>query len=302
MEGSGDISRLYFAIKSSDESKSDNKYDIWEYFISKYSTQTIDKSGKRGLTKPRSVEPYLSLARELGFLRQRNQTRTWLINDGAGKAFLDIHDLFDKTPYLLIMTQLLKNDRTFLIPYLKEIINGNYIETINNRKIQIQIVDKVWSYMWRKYSRELILIEPRVKEKFTKRTKLMYADARNSLLFEKRGLNLNHKQTKEFVNVFKDKEYNKVRGDLFLKMSQVYYDILPEYLTENEITKEIFKVISIINNKKYVSAYRLFSIINEINLPNKGMAWKKFLNNIRQNNDFQLNSSFTKGDYLVNIA
>jgi len=130
----------------------------------------------------------------------------------------------------------------------------------------------------------------------------MYADARNSLLFEKRGLNLNHKQTKEFVNVFKDKEYNKVRGDLFLKMSQVYYDILPEYLTENEITKEIFKVISIINNKKYVSAYRLFSIINEINLPNKGMAWKKFLNNIRQNNDFQLNSSFTKGDYLVNIA
>jgi len=302
MERSGNIFRLFLVIKSSDECKSDNKYDIWEYFINNYAELTRNKNGKGGLNKPRSVDPYLSMARELGFLRQRHQTRPWLINEGAGKAFLDIYEKFDTRPNLLVLTQLLKNDRTFLIPYLKEVINEGFYDVIKSRDLQIKIVDKVWKFMWRKYSRELSLLEPLVKEKLEKRTKLMYADARKSLLFEKKGLFLNEDHINRFIMTFKEYENKRLDGDLFLKMSYVYNNKLPNIMTIESVTNEIYDILTSYTINKYVSAYRIFSVINELNLPDKGIEWSVFLNVIRNNHIFQLNSSFTKGDYLINVT
>ncbi|MCW4051085.1 MAG: hypothetical protein NWE89_15280, partial [Candidatus Bathyarchaeota archaeon] len=142
IEGAGDIERLYYAVRTANETKTEDTKKQWDYFINNFSSQIIYEK-KRKLKSPRSVERYFSLARELGFLRQKDQTRTWYITESYGKAFLDLYESDKKPAKYLVLTQFIKNDRSFLIPYLKYLLQNDNLNSIKKEN-KIIIIDKTW--------------------------------------------------------------------------------------------------------------------------------------------------------------
>src|SRR6266571_6430926 len=92
----GNLERLYFAVRNSAETSVDNEKQQWETFRRRYSGS--ENSRFPTLKSPRSAEPHIAFARELGLLEHRTSGGRWLVTAGPGRAFLHLWDLEQRSP------------------------------------------------------------------------------------------------------------------------------------------------------------------------------------------------------------
>ncbi len=199
----GDLERLYAAVENSAKSAADSEKYQWETFNRNYSGSIGSRFPT--LMAPRSAEPHIAFARELGLLEHRSDGGRWLVTMGSGRAFLRLWEVDQhRPPTYFLLNSLLRYDRTLLLPLLR---------LVTQEKIDPPLaMAKVWEQMWKKYRNDMARLEPPVPltmwhddGRSLKRTAKHHSDSRLRLLTKKEGLGLTTDRIVRLVNEFWDR-------------------------------------------------------------------------------------------------
>ena len=295
----GNLERLYFAVRNSAETSVDNEKRQWDQFRRRYSG--TEQSKFPTLRSPRSAEPHIAFARELGLLEHRTAGGRWLVTPNAGRAFLELSDEQNKSPpKSFLIGQLLKYDRTLLLPFLRKLVS----EGMDNGPA---LIAQAWQEIWRRHRSEMASLEPPVPaslwdaHKSLKRTAKHHSDARIRFVFKEEGLGMSLAQANNLVQEFWEFRDFKLPGDSFFRIGKALYGSTPEKATGKQMRDLAAKAFSTLSVGSYVSAYGAFAYLNELILPREAIGWEDFTFMLRESDAFTLHPSFQRGDLLYGI-
>jgi len=290
LENAGNIFRLYLAVKASSVISRDNRELQWELALKSLGADLSQKG--QGLKKPRSFEPDLSLARELDLLERSGR---WLVTIGPGKAFLKLWEKFEKRPpILLLLVQMLRHDRTFLLPFLDR------SQGLGPRESG-KVAGEIWVDLWKQHKREMALMEPPMPRVITDRTGVAYARGRLRLLFGTDGLGLNENQARRLVLEFLPYVKDDLPEDVYLRVAASIWATTPQEIANGSLPDQIHLAFDLLGPAAYVSSIGAFAIINELNLPAQGLSWNHFISYLRSHSEYSLHSGFKKDELLFTI-
>jgi hypothetical protein len=296
----GNFDRLYAAVRNSAETSVDNEKRQWDSFRQKYSG--TEQSRFPSLRSPRSAEPHIAFARELGLLEHRSAGGRWLVTAGAGRTFLDLCDDENrKPPTRFLIGQLLRYDRTLLLPFLRKLVQ----EGVEKGPM---VMAETWGSMWKRHRNEMATLEPPVpislwnSDKTLKRTAKHHSDARIRFLLKEEGLGLTISQVQNLVDGLWESQDEKLPGDYFFRVGLALYGIQPERTTPQEARDLASKAYSQLCVGTYVSASSAFGYINELILPERAIVWEEFISMLRGRDNFAIHPSFQRGDLLYSIT
>lgn len=310
----GHIQRLYWAVKISHDTSVDSERLQWRRYIEQYGSQTRNlKQRKRGLTmgkvQGRSAEPHLAFAKELGLLEMPSKRvggrwpsmGRWLITAHAGRPFLTLWEIEKRQPpKYMLLALLLRRDRSFLIPFISQILKeGDRAGPI--------IAAGIWDYLWKRYKREMILAEPPLPRSLLwndgrlKRTAKHHSDARLRFLVKPEGLNLKKDALRRLVESFDAFEDKELPPDYYSRVAYTFDGIHSAEPEEQQIIDYAIYAYENLCQTSHVSALGAFNYINELNLPDHTVNWDHFLKVLRTNQAFSLHSSLMRGDVLFKL-
>jgi hypothetical protein len=298
----GDLNKLLYAVRTAYEAPSDNPRTLWETMVTKYK-----KEAK--VSAPRSAEPHFSFARELGLLAKREGA--WNVTSDAGKAFLALTNEQDsQIPTYLLIAQLLKNDRTFLMPFLANLLSQKTGGGTSFPEILPQAyaaVEKTWKELWFQHEDELKMIEPRIPtpNEVGPRTMRHHALVRVRFLTSKEGLHLEEEQLKGLLRQFSDFCDREMPEDYYYRIGLALSNRKPVLMDSYRLVESIEDAFYALINLKgfvYVSAQAAFYYINSNVLPDQAVSWNQFITVLEKTRKFQLCTSFSPDDVLYSVA
>lgn len=296
----GDLERLNAAVKNSAESAADSEKYQWETFARNYSGSIGSKFPT--LMAPRSAEPHIAFARELGFLEHRSDGGRWLVTMGSGRAFLRLWgDDQHRPPTYFLLSHLLRYDRTLLLPFLRLLLQERIDPPL--------AIAKTWEQMWKKYRNDMARLEPPVPltmwhddGRSLKRTAKHHSDARLRLLTKKEGLGLANDRIVRLVDEFWDFKDTKLPSDSYFRIGFAMEGKKAEPISEETMRKWISLTVSRLQRGTFISAIAAFDYTNEMLLPREAVEWDTFSVFIRSSDLFVIHPSVRPGDFLFGIS
>lgn len=305
----GNLQRLYFAVRVAEEILDDEKRQ-WKRFIELVSQgQSSSKGLSLGPSKiGRSAEPHLSLAKELDLLEMppgrlgsgSNNFGRWRVTVHAGRPFLRLWESGHKPPAYFLLAQLMKSDRTFLLPFIRGLLQRGFSKAD-------EVAAGVWEELWRRYPAEMATAEPLFPRTLyrndgtLKRTAKHHADARIRFLIKPEGLNLSEVQLQRIIMNFSEFEAKPLPSDLYFRIGQAVTGTMPDSLNRKEAVKMIEEAHSVLQRSGISSTQALFHYINENSLPEMALDWNNFQHLLRSEGSYSLYPGLLQGDTLVSI-
>jgi len=300
----GNVDRLYWAVKTASEIQTEHLQTLSESYLKKYGNLTNQGNRKRGLTRPRSLEPHFSLARELDLLECKERER-WRITFGAGKAFLALWEKKAKQPPLsLLIGQLIRYDRSFLIPFILGLVDSDY-DFSRRRFEQLEKTARdAWEEVWHEGRRELEREEPPLPnpKSVKPRTLLHHAHARVRLLNSAEGLCLNIDRLRELARLFSEFQFKPIPSDYYFRVGEAFAGTRPCVLQKDEQDMLISEGFSFLQRMGYASGYGVFLYVNEISFPNKALDWQVYSEYVRKRDGMSTSAAFRRDDFLLNLG
>ena len=300
----GNMDRLYWAVKTASETQTEHLQTLSEFYLKKYGNLTNQGKRKRGLTKPRSLEPHFSLARELDLLECKERER-WRITFGAGKALLALWEKEGKQPpSSLLLGQLIRYDRSFLIPFILGLVDSDY-DFSRHRFEQLERIAKdAWDEVWAEGKRELEREEPPLPDpkNVKQRTLLHHANARVRFLNSNEGLCLNIDRLRRFAQLFVEFQFKPLPNDYYFRIGEALTGTRPSALQNGEQDTLISRAFSHVQRMGYASGYGVFVYLNEMSLPSKALDWQDYYEYIRKRQGISTSASFRRDDFLLNVG
>lgn len=285
----GNLTHLYWAVKSSAETSVPNGKLQRETFIKMFRGQIPNRS-RRPLTSQRSVEAHMNLAKELGMLQNAEETRIWQVTP-VGRVFLTLwEERRKKLPRALVLNQILQKDRSFIIPFMQSILSRRNVDPRDASRF-------AWSELWKKYRNYLAVIEPPIRANLSDRTYKHCGEARLRLLISKEGLALDKGSLHRLASI-EDKELG---GEQFFTIGWILTGKKPNPLSKATLARKITSTFMLFSKLAYISAYATYAYINEKSLPRYATGWGDIESVLRNRLEFSLHSSFGKGDFLYSL-
>jgi len=288
----GNIQRLYWAVKSAAESATDDVKKQWAVFLRLYGKSS-------GLASLRSAEPHFSLARELNFLEWRSR---WRVTNGPGKALLALWDN-ENPPKYLILGQLITYDHSFLIPFLRRLVEKQPQDS-ELVKVASKITKEVWLNLSARYKLEFVSIEPPLPLNPKDRTCDHHARARLRLLLgfpNNEGLNLTWQQISKVTEEFNEFDNDWPPSDYYFRLGRVLGGRKPEKISHEKLLKNNLDAFRVLKGFTYASVKGAFHYINEKALPNCAVDWNQYLTVIRKDASLSFHQGFFRDDFLFTI-
>jgi len=299
----GDVRRLYYAVKTASEIQADNLETLSYYYLKKYGNLTNLGSKKRGLKRQRSLEPHFSLARELDLLEWRER-ELWRITFGPGKTFIALWDLCGKhPPATLLLGQLIRYDRAFLIPLILALVESNY-DFSRLKFIGLEPTAKdVWEEIWVVGRRELEQRQPPFPdpETVSGRTLLHHATARVRFLNSNEGLGLNIDKVRRLAESFFEFQFKPLPSDYYYLIGKALTGNRPKEISEDELDQLVINGFSKLQRMGYASGFGVFAFVNELALPNAALDWEVYSSYVRRQKGISISTSFRRDDFLLTV-
>lgn len=299
----GNVVRMYWAVKTASELQTENLQVLSEFYLRKYAKLTNQGKGKRGLTRTRSLEPHFSLARELDLLECKERER-WRITFGPGRAFLALWEKACKQPPShLLLGQLIRYDRSFLIPFILGLVESDYDFSRHKFEQLEKIARDAWEEVWCEGKRELEDAEPPLPNSRTvkERTLLHHAHARVRFLNSDEGLSLNIDKLRRLAQSFSEFQFKPLPDDYYFRIGEALLGKCPAKLQNDEQGALICKGFSLLQRMGYASGYGVFLYLNEMSLPTKAVDWQDYFEYVRKQEGISTGSSFRRDDFLLNV-
>lgn len=299
----GNINRLYWAVKTASEVQAEHLETLSDFYLKKYGDLTNQGKRKRGLKKPRSLEPHFSLARELDLLEWKERER-WRITFGPGKAFIALWEKAGKQPPNgLLLGQLVRYDRSFLVPLILGLVESDY-DFSSQKFIGLEkIARDAWEEVWDMGRRELELKEPPLPDPQTvsERTLLHHAQARLRFLNSNEGLSLNIDKLRRLAQLFSEFQFKPLPSDYYFRIGEALTARRPSSIPNTELDQLIVKAFSFLQRMGYASGFGLFAFVNELILPNNALDWQAYFEYVRKQKGLSTSASFRSDDFLVTL-
>jgi hypothetical protein len=286
----GSLQRLYWAVKTASKSETADLQTLREWYV---------RNGKNnlGLRKPQSVTD-LALARELDLL-ERKKEGGWFVSFGVGRAFLALWERLHQPPKHLLLVQFIKYDQTFLLEFLEALFNAGFPHS----RVSLEMVTKnAFAQLWKKYGRELQLLEPPLSTKLEgKYAWKHYADFRIRFLLKKEGLNLNENQLYQLYNELKK---GIDESTLFFTAGRILDGGNIRTIDQPTLMRLLTEAYQVLKGMEFASAYGAFCYVNEIALQEElsCIDWNTYVSMLRRDPRFSLQPSFRgREDVLFKI-
>jgi len=277
VKGAGNPKKLQLVVRCADPPA------VYEVILDRYSFASHNKVGRRG------GETHLLLAKAMGFLDYRN-----VITIDAGKTFLVLSDIMDVPKEFLLM-QLLRKDRTFLIPFL------SVFSEAEDRTIVMatEYVDCVLEDLWKKYPDELNALG---FERDQHKTEFALAHFINPRLALLKQIGVNDAETqrrlaKEFDHYvdcpLPDNSY-------FLLANAVHKKQPTNFISE----KMILGAYSTLKGISYASIVGLYDYLNQMTIPRTVINYDKLFDFLRGSGKFNLHplETLREGMFRVKVS
>lgn len=300
----GNVKRLYWAVKTASEIQAEHLQTLSEFYLRKFGNLTNQGEGKRGLKRLRSLEPHFSLARELDLLECKERER-WRITFGPGKAFMALwEDEGKQPPTHLLLGQLIRYDRSFLVPFILGLVEADYDFSRQKFTELEKIAKEAWEEVWAEGRRELELKEPPLPDPKTvkSRTLLHHAHARVRLLNSTEGLGLNIDKLRRLAQLFLEFQFKPLPDDYYFRVGEAITGKRPEPIQSDELDHLIVKAFSRLQRMGYASGYGTFLFINELKLPSMALDWQTYYSYVRKREGISTSASFRRDDFLLTIG
>ena len=294
----GNIERLVKVVKVAFDFP-DTALLQWEVLTERNVMKKKKKSQFKGeFFRPRSYEPHLALARELGIFERGER---WRLTISVGVPFLRLWKEGEKkATRFLLLAQLIRYDKWMLIPFLTDYLK--------HEKKPNEIVVDVWEKMWKTFPSVMELAEPpiphslvREEDKKIKRTAGHHALFRKRFLQTDQGLNLNEEQLKRIVECFENYKAPKFPSDYYSKIGFIITGKYPKRCELKNMKNEIYAAFKLFRKLSYASAQAVFHYIHGKILPGHYMDWNEYLHYLRSSGHFNLHSTYTPDDMLFSI-
>jgi len=299
----GNVNRLYWAVKTASEIQAEHLQTLSDFYLKKFGDLTNQGKRKRGLKKPRSLEPHFSLARELDLLEWKERER-WRITFGPGKAFINLWEKEKRQPpTALLIGQLVRYDRSFLVPFILGLVESDYDFSRRQFTGLEKIAKDAWEEVWAEGRRELELKEPPLPDPKTvkSRTLLHHAQARVRFLNSTEGLGLNIDKLRKLAELFLDFQYKPLPYDYTFRVGEVLTGRRPEPVQNGKLDKVIINAFSTLQRMGYASGFGVFAFINELILPYHALDWQVYYSYVRKREGISTSASFRSDDFLLTI-
>ena len=299
----GNINRLYWAVKTASEVQAEHLETLSDFYLKNYGKLTSQGQGKRGLTRPRSLEPHFSLARELDLLEWKERER-WRITFGPGKAFITLWEKWGKQPPTsLLLGQLVRYDRSFLVPFILGLVESDY--DFSHRKFTGlgKVARDAWEEIWANGRRELELRDPPLPDAKTvkRRTLLHHAQARVRFLNSSEGLALSIDKLRRLAQLFEDSQFKQLPSDYYFRIGDALTNIRPREIRNDECDQLIIRAFSSLQRMGYASGFGVFALVNEMALPKSALDWQTYSSYVRKQKGISTSSSFRSDDFLISV-
>jgi hypothetical protein len=299
----GNVNRLYWAVKTASEIQAEHLETLSDFYLRKFGNLTNQGKRKRGLKKPRSLEPHFSLARELDLLEWRERER-WRITFGPGKTFIALWEKESKQPpCTLLMGQLVRYDRSFLVPLILGLVESDYDFSRRAFTGLEKIARDAWEEVWAEGRRELELKEPPFPDPRTvaRRTLLHHAQARVRFLNSNEGLGLNIDKLRRLAELFLEFQFKPLPDDYCFRIGEALTGGRPTSVQNDDLDQLIVRGFSMLKRMGYASGYGIFLFINELILPKRALDWQVFFSYVRRQKHMSTSTSFRSDDFLLTV-
>ena len=235
----------------------------------------------------------------MGLLEQRAAGGSWLVTPGAGRAFLELWDSEEhKPPKYFLLAQLLRYDRTLLIPFLERFVN----DPTGDGPIMLA---QVWGELWKHHRNEMSTLEPPVPISLwhenghkLKRTAKHHFEARVRFLIKPEGLHMDASQSGRLAKAFWDSKDSRLPSDHFFKIGWAVAGTHPESVSKESLHKLSSHAYSRLHRAGFVSAQGAFGFVNEMALPTHAVGWDEFVTFLRSEESITIHPSVHRDDLL----